>query len=207
MTKSVRDRLLEQAKKFHKWQETTYPGITTAEIGGEWEVDYPDWNDAYYAFCHVLNKMDTETADDILLNEMLYLIARDNEGESLIYETTLHANWFESLCRFAVTSNENEAKWQFAAYLPECECSQEVKDFILDFANDPHEYVSRRALMAMPGLRPDCVEKFATLFWKRDCYTAELQQYQRIAVLFSLDSLHSSLLPQYLEWAKKDGRR
>ena len=46
MTKSVRDRLLEQAKKFHKWQETTYPGITTAEIGGEWEVDYPDWNDA-----------------------------------------------------------------------------------------------------------------------------------------------------------------
>ena len=207
MPKGVRERLLEQAKKFHKWQETTYPGITTEEIGGEWEVDYPDWSDAYYAFCHVLNKMDAETADGILLNEMLYLIARDNEGESLIYETTLHANWFESLCRFAVTSNENEAKWQFAAYLPECECSQEVKDFILDFANDPHEYVSRRALMAMPGLRPDCVEKFATLFWKRDCYTAELQQYQRIAVLFSLDSIHSSLLPQYLEWAKKDGRR
>lgn len=207
MPKGVRECLLEQAKKFHKWQETTYPGITTEEIGGEWEVDYPDWNDAYYAFCHVLNKMDAETADDILLNEMLYLIARDNEGESLIYETTLHANWFESLCRFAVTSNENEAKWQFAAYLPECQCSQEVKDFILDFANDSHEYVSRRALMAMPDLRPDCVEKFATLFWKRDCYTAELQQYQRIAVLFSLDSIHSSLLPQYLEWAKKDGRR
>ena len=207
MPKGVRECLLEQAKKFHKWQETTYPGITTEEIGGEWEVDYPDWNDAYYAFWHVLNKMDAETADDILLNEMLYLIARDNEGESLIYETTLHANWFESLCRFAVTSNENEAKWQFAAYLPECQCSQEVKDFILDFANDSHEYVSRRALMAMPDLRPDCVEKFATLFWKRDCYTAELQQYQRIAVLFSLDSIHSSLLPQYLEWAKKDGRR
>ncbi len=51
MTKSVRDRLLEQAKKFHKWQETTYPGITTAEIGGEWEVDYPDWNDAYEIVC------------------------------------------------------------------------------------------------------------------------------------------------------------
>ena len=93
MTKSVRDRLLEQAKKFHKWQETTYPGITTAEIGGEWEVDYPDWNDTYYAFCHVLNKMDAETADNILLNEMLYLIARDNDCESLIHETTLHTNW------------------------------------------------------------------------------------------------------------------
>lgn len=57
--------------------------------------------------------------------------------------------------------------------------------------------------MAMPGLRPDCVEKFATLFWKRDCYTAELQQYQRIAVLFSLDSIHSSLLPAIFRMGRK----
>ncbi len=111
MPKGVRERLLEQAKKFHKWQETTYPGKTTEEIGGVWEVDYPDWNDTYYAFCHVLNKMDAETADNILLNEMLYLIARDNDCESLIHETTLHTNWFERLCRFVITSNENEAKW------------------------------------------------------------------------------------------------
>lgn len=207
MTKGVRERLLEQAVKFHKWQETTYPGITTEEIGGEWEVDYPDWNDAYYAFCHVLNKMDAETADNILLNEMLYLIARDNEGESLIHETTLHTNWFERLCRFAVTSNENEAKWQFAAYLPKCQCSQEAKDFILDFANDPHEYVSRRALLAMPDLRPDCVEEFALLFWERNCYPPELQEYQWIAVLVSLSAIGSSLLPQYLKLAKEDGRK
>ena len=32
---------------------------------------------------------------------------------------------------------------------------------ILDFAKDPNEYVSRRALLAMPALRPDCVEQFA----------------------------------------------
>ena len=36
---------------------------------------------------------------------------------------------------------------------------------ILDFAKDPNEYVSRRALLAMPALRPDCVEQFAPLFW------------------------------------------
>ena len=34
----------------------------------------------------------------------------------------------------------------------------------------------------------------------------ELQEYQRIAVLVSLDTIRSNLLPQYLEQAKQDGR-
>ena len=207
MVKGIRERLLEQAIKFHQWQEATYPDKTAEEIGGEWEVDYPYWNDTYSAFCHVLTQMDAETADSVLLDEMVYLIARDNEAEGFIQETTSHPQWFECLCRRAAASNESEAKWQFAAYLPECPCSQEVKDKILDFAKDPNEYVSRRALLAMPALRPDCVEKFAPLFWERNCYSLELQEYQRIAVLVSLDTIHSGLLPQYLEQAKQDGRR
>ena len=78
---------------------------------------------------------------------------------------------------------------------------------VLDFAKDPDEYVSRRAFLAMPAMRPDCVEQFAPLFWERNCYSLELQEYQRIAVLASLDAIHSDLLPQYLERAKQDGRR
>ena len=206
MAKGIRERLLEQVGKFHQWQEITYPGKTTEEIGGAWEVDYPAWNDIFDAFCHVLTQMDAEMADSILLDEMVYLIARANEAEGFIQETTSHPKWFECLCRRAAASNESEAKWQFAAYLPECSCSQEVRDIILDFAKDPNEYVSRRALLAMPALRPDCVEQFAPLFWERNCYSPELQEYQRIAVLVSLDATHSDLLPQYLERAKQDGR-
>ena len=207
MAKGIRERLLEQAGKFHQWQEITYPGKTTEEIGGAWEVDYPAWNDIFDAFCHVLTQMNAEMEDSILLDEMVYLIARANEAEGFIQETTSHPKWFECLCRRAAASNENEAKWQFAAYLPECSCSQKVRDIILDFAKDPNEYVSRRALLAMPALRPDCVEQFAPLFWERNCYSPELQEYQRIAVLVSLDAIHSDLLPQYLEQAKQDGRR
>ena len=206
MAKDIRECLLEQVGKFHQWQEITYPGKTTEEIGGAWEVDYPAWNDIFDAFCHVLTQMDAETADSVLLDEMVYLIARANEAEGFIQETTSHPQWFERLCRRAAASNESEAKWQFAAYLSECPCSQEVKDMILDFAKDPNEYVSRRALLAMPALRPDCVEQFAPLFWERNCYSPELPEYQRIAVLVSLDAIHSDLLPQYLERAKQDGR-
>ena len=206
MAKDIRECLLEQVGKFHQWQEITYPGKTTEEIGGAWEVDYPAWNDIFDAFCHVLTQMNAEMADSVLLDEMVYLIARANEAEGFIQETTSHPQWFECLCRRAAASNENEAKWQFAAYLPECSCSQKVRDIILDFAKDPNEYVSRRALLAMPALRPDCVEQFAPLFWERNCYSPELQEYQRIAVLISLDAIHSDLLPQYLEWAKQDGQ-
>ena len=50
MAKGIRERLLEQAIKFHQWQEAAYPGKTSEELGGEWEVDYPYWNDTYSAF-------------------------------------------------------------------------------------------------------------------------------------------------------------
>ena len=49
MAKDIRECLLEQARKFHQWQEITYPGKTTEEIGGAWEVDYPAWNDIFDA--------------------------------------------------------------------------------------------------------------------------------------------------------------
>ena len=99
MAKGIRERLLKQAIKFHQWQEATYPGKTSEELGGEWEVDYPYWNDTYSAFCHVLTQMDAETADSVLLDEMVYLIARANEAEGFIQETTSHPQWFECLCR------------------------------------------------------------------------------------------------------------
>lgn len=207
MAAGIRERLSEQAAKLHLWQETTYPGRTTEELGGEWEVDYPAWDDVFDAFCHVLTDLDAGQAEEPLLAEMLYLIARDNEGEGLIQRTTQYPAWFEVLCRYSVQSSEPEARWQFAAYLPECSCSREVKDLILDFAGDSQEYVNRRALLAMPALRPDCVEQFAPIFWERDCYSPELQEYQRIAVLVALDTIHSNQLPQYLEQAKRDGRR
>ena len=60
--------------------------------------------------------------------------------------------------------------------------------------------------LAFLPLRSDCGEQFAPLFWERNCYSPELQEYQRIAVLVSLDAIHSDLLPQYLERAKQDGR-
>ena len=88
MAKGIRERLLEQVGKFHQWQEITYPGKTTEEIGGAWEVDYPAWNDIFDAFCHVLTQMDAETADSVLLDEMVYLMPEPTKRRDL-YRTPL----------------------------------------------------------------------------------------------------------------------
>lgn len=101
MAKGIRKRLLEQAAKFRRWQETTYPGKNAQEIGGEWEIDYPAWEDVWDAFCQVLTDFKAGQAEARLLAEMLYLIARDNEGEGLIQRTARHPAWFEALCRCA----------------------------------------------------------------------------------------------------------
>lgn len=89
MAKGIRERLLEQAAKFRRWQETTYPGKNAQEIGGEWEIDYPAWEDVWDAFCQVLTDFKAGQAEERLLAEMLYLIARDNEGEGLIQRLSL----------------------------------------------------------------------------------------------------------------------
>ena len=104
MAKGIRERLLEQAAKFRRWQETTYPGKNAQEIGGEWEIDYPAWEDVWDAFCQVLTDFKAGQAEERRLAEMLYLIARDNEGEGLIQRTARHPAWFEALCRCAVRS-------------------------------------------------------------------------------------------------------
>lgn len=203
----VRQPFLDEVSRFRRWQELCDSGLVSEKIGSLWEVDYPYWNEAYRAYCRVLEEMDAAVSDESLQDGMLYLIARNNETEDLIQETVSHEDWFEILCRRAVDCEEPEAKWQFAAYLPECSCNRAVKDLILKFAEDSHEYVSRRALLAMPALYPEQVERFAESFWYKSCGSAALQEYHRMAVLIALDEAQSGLLRRYLKLAKEDGRK
>lgn len=207
MANGVNEWLLAEAGRFRRWQEANFPGEDPENIGGAWEVDYPGWDSAWRAFCHVLTEVKPDAAGQELLDAMLFLIGRDNEAEFLIAETAKHPDWFAVLCLRAADSGENEAKWQFAAYLPKFPEWPAGRELLVRFAQDSHEYVSRRALLAMPELCPEQAERFAALFWNKTCYPDELQEYQRIAVLVSLDAAHSSLLLRYLAMAHQAGGR
>ncbi len=199
--------LINAIQDFRKWQISKYPSIVPDKIDGEWETDYTDWNRINTIFSKFLEEHTASDATEELLNEMIYIIARDNECEWLINEVTKHPDWFDVLCRYCIHTNENEAKWQFAAHISNCSCSRETKDLILEFVTDKNEYVSRRALLALPAIRPDKVEYYAHQFWYRDSYDIKMQEYQKMAVLTVLNEIKSPLLSYYLQSAKKDGRK
>lgn len=202
---TAKQELQKVIEDFRTWQCMEYPNLDAAAIGWEWETNYDNWSSIGTAFLRVLAEEDTHTVDENLLQDMINIIARDNESEWLIDELVQYPNWFAVLCRFSLQTSEPEAKWQFASRLPLCQCSPAVKDLIMIFVQDEHEYVCRRALMALPAIRPDQVAVYVQLFWDRNKYSAEEQMYQRIAALYALQQIQSSLLPHYLQAAKADG--
>ena len=194
--------LLKAIENFKRWEKLEYNNLNIDERNGEWETYYDEWNTIYTLYAHVLENCSAIYADTHQLDEMIYIIARDNECEWLIHKTVQYTDWFETLCRHCIQTNEGDAKWQFASQLPVCQCDRETKNLILVFAEDREEYVCRRALLAMPAIRPDKVECYAELFWNRKLYDDELQKYQKMAVLEALKKINSPLLSQYLEMAK-----
>ncbi len=198
-------QLLQAIAEFREWQEARFPGRNPREISGEWETWYGSWPDINTAFCKVLLEVPPETADVHLLDEMVYIIARDNECECLMEELSEHPKWFGVLCRHSLHMEEADAKWQFASYLPGCECGHEIKELILAFAEDPDEYVCRRALLAMPYIYPDKAVHYAERFWNRTLYAPGQQEYQRMAALTVLHRVQSPLLTSYLGKAKEGG--
>lgn len=201
------EELLQNINEFRAWQEARLTGQSAYEDSGEWETWYGGWPKINTAFSKVLQETEPETADKHLLDEMIYIIARDNECELLMEELAAHPKWFGLLCQHSLRTDEVDARWQFAVYLPRCECGPEIKELILTFVEDPDEYVCRRALLAMQFIYPDKAAHYAELFWNRDLYDPILQEYQRMAALTVLHKVHSPLYDVYLEKAKADGRK
>lgn len=197
-----RENLIKAIEDFSAWQAREYPVFPSEEVPGEWETYYDGWDRIGDAFSRFLAENRAQDADGQLCRKMIYIIARDNECENLIQELTRYPEWFELLCGGCLKVEEADARWQFAAYLPQCDCGEETKNLILKFAEDQNEYVCRRALMAMPLVRPDKVDEYAKLFWEREIYEQGLKEYQKMAVLTALYETGSQLLPCYLREAK-----
>ena len=141
-----------------------------------WECNYDGWGGIYRLFEAVLSGVAADRVSGHVLEQMVYIIARDNEPE---------------------------ARWQFADRLPQTEVTDGCRRFIIRFLEDEDEYVSRRALLVLPRIMPGKVEAYADLFWNRRKYSGELEQYQKLAVLTALKEAGS---PQWTKYARLVGQ-
>lgn len=192
--------LFIEIKKFHKWADLQEQKI------GEWETWYGEWSKIITYFKRFLAQTDFMQWDDEQVNEILYIIARDNESEILVDMVSKHTPLLLFLAEKALISGEHDAKWQLAIHLPEREPHSLAEVLLLRYVQEDEEYVNRRALMALARMGSKETETFCKIAWERERY-GEQQEYQRIAVLHALFTIKSDLLPQYILKAKEDGRK
>jgi long-subunit acyl-CoA synthetase (AMP-forming) len=192
--------LKEQIEQFRAWANT-YP---IEQCSGEWECDYDEWNLLYASFAKFLQDCPVEEWNQEVIQDVLYIIARDNEMEIMISDLAQNANRL-LVVAVAALSSERDAKWQIAAKLGTMSSHlQEAELLLLKFVEDDEEYVRRHALLALGRIRSEHVELLAEQIWNRE---EEWQEYQRMAVLDALLQVNSPLLKEYLLKAVEDGRQ
>lgn len=195
-----KDELHRAVEAFKKYQAERFPDITEENDNGEWESG-AEFDAMCSAYMGVLENVLAGDADDELLEEMLYAIARDNECSYLIAETVGDPDWFDILCRYSIETKYMNAKWQFAGYLYKYEGKEETRRLIFRFLESGEEYTERIALQSLAEMYPDKVEEYALRFWNQNKYEAD--EYQKLMVLGVLNRIGSPLLESCLAEAEK----
>ena len=116
----------------------------------EWETEYPNWDKLYHHTGNLLKELSVERWNEELMEDFLYILARDNEVENIIENLINLPNQLLSLTKYALTYSDNDAKWQVAYGLGEIKGDNLlIRMYLSDFLNDGQEYVRRRASFAL----------------------------------------------------------
>ena len=190
------DTLHKYVEKFKGYQKKYYPHITEETDNGEWEIGADYWKEMNTAYLNIVEKYSAECATENLLNDMLYVIARDSECSDLLEETLDYPEWFEILCRNSINTNYYNAKWQFAEQLGSYEGDSDIKELLFYFIESGEEYIERMALKSLCRHFPERVEEYALKFWNRNIYRDD--EYQKIMALYALHEVKSPLLKEYI---------
>lgn len=196
MEKHLVVELHKSVEAFKAFQKRYYPQITEENDNGEWEIGLTQWDEMNSAYLKMIESGKPEAITDELLDDMLYVIARDNECSNLLIETLNYPDWFEPLCRRSIHTDYYNAKWQFAEQLGEYKGENDIKELLFSFIESGDEYTERMALWSMCRHFPKKAEEYAVKFWERNIYSAD--EYQKIMALSVLHQIKSPLLQEYI---------
>lgn len=214
MIEPARLALRRAAIAFRDWADA----FPAAARSAEWECDYEDW-DAVWAACETFLEAGDPGAwnpDDCA--DLLYLLARDNETETIRQmlaeqPARLLALAAPGLCppkpeahlqvpepEARLQMPEPEARWQLADALGDAAGPREdIESLLVAYCGDADEYVARRALLALARRAAPQTETMARLAWDSG------REYPRIVALRVLWDLRSPLFAPCRAKAIKDG--
>jgi hypothetical protein len=131
-----------EVARFQRW------AAARTSRGGEWETEYEAWGALRRATERVLELPELHDQD-----ELLYVLARDNECELVLENLLEHPEHGMRLARAGVGCGDHEARWQLAVFLRK-QSTQEAGELLERYKNDDHEYVRRSASGANLSLDP-----------------------------------------------------
>lgn len=196
-------QIFTEIEKFNLWAQSLY-SVPQDNIGGEWECDYTGWQSIYNSFQEYITSVDPKSLTPTDKDRLLYIIARDNEVETLA--DLLNEQFLTVLAEYSISNGRRDDKWQLSVQLHKLTDREKALSLLEEFVNDEDEYVNRRSLIELAELRSNKVEMYAEKFWHKDKY-GELEEYQKIAALHALKIVGSKLLGKYVELAKQSGQR
>lgn len=199
MVKQYEEQLHFKVNQFKAWTKKNYPGFAEDNDNGEW-CFCDEFYDMYAYSLTIIRQIAANAATEQMIDDLLYVIARDNEREIIAEELKGHSAWFALLCRRSLDTGYINAQWQFAKHLPSCKDNDDFKEIIYAFLDTGDEYTERMALRSLADIYPEQAERYAIEFWERNKY--EYDEYQKIMVLHVLYQIHSPKLPHYLALAE-----
>jgi hypothetical protein len=189
--------LTAEIAKFLQWSEQ-FPDDNRPS---GWEAGYPEWPTLRDAATAVVKAGDPDAAGPQPVEQVLYVVARDNAEQWMVQTLIEHPKWLHAVAKASLEFEDGDAHWQLAVALGASPHKAEAEEMLLKFNESADEYVSRMALLALANIGSKQTEKLSVKAWKTN------DEYQRIAALWAVWRIKSSNLPKFLEAAKKDGRQ
>jgi HEAT repeat protein len=191
--------LEREVARFREWADTETKAaiLPVSELGGEWEFEYKGWQSLYRAAFDVLDSLPLSEWDEETKALLLFVLARDNEGEIIAEELVSRPEILLILAKASIRSTDAQAKWQIATQLSKLGEGHAAAQSLLEtLARDEDEYVRRRALMSLGVVGSPMLESFVDAAWETG------DEYQRMAVLTALRNYRSPRLEDFLTRAE-----
>ncbi|MEJ8755920.1 HEAT repeat domain-containing protein [Pontibacter sp. H259] len=151
--------------KFWEWANMT-PDTYNEERGlGDWEAEYPGWEELHKAAAEALEQLNTEFNHD-LAQLLVYALAIDNESGTILQQVN---EKLENKLRFvkkAINSDQPQARWQAAELLGNTAVEDREKLLVNLINRDKDKYVIRRALMSLDRVNHTKAAEFAKSYVK-----------------------------------------
>lgn len=197
-------KFFDEIEKFKKWAES-YSETPQDERSGEWECDYPSWTIILTEFETFFNNNHYSNWTDTEIDDILYIIARDNECNSIIELISEHPETFDFIAKKGLEFYSHDTKWQIVELLYKLDDPKKAELLIEKYISQNIEYVSRMAIKTLGRLNSQLTEKYCEKAWNWE-KSDPMSQYQRMMALTVLFEFGSDLTIKYINLAKEDGR-